>query len=125
MSTSLSEEEIARMFADNLEKEPSVVRVKFRPLEPVGVNKVSPRPIETLNDVKLSIKVQLGVAELSVRDVLELEEGSTIELDRVAGEPVDVLINDQPFATGEIVVINEVFGVRISGLDSEELERGE
>ncbi|HHU31410.1 MAG TPA: flagellar motor switch phosphatase FliY, partial [Clostridia bacterium] len=61
----------------------------------------------------------------TVREILELVEGSIIELDRVAGDPVDVYVNGLKFASGEIVVINETYGVRINDLVSEETGREE
>lgn len=122
MSRYLTEAEIAKLFMAAEQAKPNVVKVRFKPLEPVYTAKNSMRPIENLNDVKMSLKVQLGSTELTVREVLDLDVGSLIQLDRLAGEPADVYINDRYFATGEVVVINEVYGVRIHAMNEEETE---
>jgi len=67
-----------------------------------------------LMDVNLVITVELGRANLSVREVLDLQRGSVVELDRMAGEAVDILVNDHLFAHGEVVVVDDKFGVRIT-----------
>lgn len=67
-----------------------------------------------LMDVPLQVTVELGRTRLRIRNVLDLAPGSIVELDRLAGEPVDVLVNGKPIARGEVVVINEEFGVRIT-----------
>jgi flagellar motor switch protein FliN/FliY len=70
--------------------------------------------IDLIRDVQLRVSVELGHASLSVREVLALGNGSVVELDRLAGEPVDVLVNDQLIARGEVVIVDESFGVRIT-----------
>lgn len=94
--------------------------------EPVGVSPVQfgqfsevqqegpPGNIGMLYDVPLNVTVELGRTRRSVRDILELTQGSIIELDKLAGEPVDVFVNNTLIATGEVVVIEENFGVRIT-----------
>jgi len=67
-----------------------------------------------LMDVNLVITVELGRTNLSVREVLDLQRGSVVELDRMAGEAVDILVNDHLFAHGEVVVLDDKFGVRIT-----------
>jgi flagellar motor switch protein FliN/FliY len=67
-----------------------------------------------LLDVPLQVTVELGRTRMRIREVLDLAPGSIIELDRIAGEPVDVLVNGKQIARGEVVVINEEFGVRIT-----------
>lgn len=66
-----------------------------------------------LMHVPLQLAVQLGTCRLSLADVLKLGQGSVLELDRAAGAPVDVLANDEPIARGEIVAVDDRFGVRI------------
>jgi flagellar motor switch protein FliN len=70
--------------------------------------------IELIRDVLLKVSVELGHASLTVKEVLALGAGSVVELDRLAGEPVDVLVNDRLIARGEVVIVDESFGVRIS-----------
>ena len=74
--------------------------------------------ISLLLDVPLQVTVELGRTQLKIRNVLELVPGSIIELDKLAGEPVDVLVNGKPIARGEVVVIDEEFGVRITDVAS-------
>ena len=77
--------------------------------------------MELIMDVNLQVTVELGRAVLKVRDVLALGPGAVVELDRHAGEPVDVVVNNKPIARGEVVVVDENFGVRITEIiDREE-----
>lgn len=78
-----------------------------------------PGDIGLIMDVPLQISVELGRTELRIRNVLELVPGSIIELDRLAGEPVDVLVNGKQLARGEVVVIDEEFGIRITEIASQ------
>ena len=69
-------------------------------------------------DVVLNVSVELGRTRMTVRQVLDLDQDSVIELDRLAGEVVDVFVNDHLMARGEVVVVDDKFGVRISELTS-------
>ncbi|MBF8152560.1 flagellar motor switch phosphatase FliY [Exiguobacterium sp. TBG-PICH-001] len=91
----------------------SVSPVQFSQLGEMEVEG-TPGNIGMLYDVPLNVTVELGRTRRSVRDILELTQGSVIELDKLAGEPVDVLVNNTLIATGEVVVIEENFGVRIT-----------
>ncbi|MFQ5411322.1 MAG: flagellar motor switch protein FliN, partial [Phycisphaerae bacterium] len=72
------------------------------------------RGIALLNDVNLDVKIELGRANMFIEDVLKLGEGSVVELDKLAGDPVDILVNDRLVARGEVLVLNDNFCVRIS-----------
>lgn len=72
--------------------------------------------MDLLKDVEMDVSVELGRIELPLGKVLQLSKGSVIELEKLAGEPVDILVNGQKIAHGEVVVIDEHFGVRISNL---------
>jgi len=72
--------------------------------------------IEFLLDVTLPITVELGRTRMAIRDVLHLAPGSILELDKLAGEPVDIRVNDRSIARGEVVVIDENFGVRLTSI---------
>jgi flagellar motor switch protein FliN/FliY len=74
--------------------------------------------LELVMDVTLNLTVELGKTEISIKDVLELTRGSVIELDRVAGEPVDLMANGKLIAKGEVVVIEDNFGLRITSIVS-------
>jgi flagellar motor switch protein FliN/FliY len=80
----------------------------------------SPTNIQMLLDINLNVTIELGRTRLSIRKILELGPGSIIELDRLAGEPVDLLVNDKVVAKGEVVVVDEYFGIRIISLVSPE-----
>ncbi len=80
--------------------------------------------IELLVDVPVQITVELGRTQMTVRQVLELERGSVVELERVAGDPVDVLVNGSLIAVGEVVVVDDRFGVRISHIVSTTAQNG-
>lgn len=77
-----------------------------------------PRNIDLLYDIPLTITVELGRTEMPIRQILELGPGAVIELDKLAGEPVDILANHKLIAKGEVVVIEENFGVRITDIIS-------
>ena len=70
--------------------------------------------IDLLNDVELDVKVELGRTEMEVEQVLKLTAGSVVELNKLAGDPVDILVNDQLVARGEVLVINDNFCVRVN-----------
>jgi len=76
----------------------------------------TPRNMDLLLDVKLPVAIELGRTTLPIADILEWAQGSVIELDKLAGEPVDLLVNDKLVARGEVVVIDEKFGLRITAL---------
>lgn len=83
----------------------------------------SPRSGDAVNldavlDVPVTLSVVIGKTKLSIRNLLQLNQGSVVELDRLAGEPLDVLINGTLVAHGEVVVINEKFGIRLTDVVS-------
>ena len=94
-----------------------VQNAQFAPLtnEPVEVNAAN---ISLIQDVPLQVTVELGRTKKSIREILEFSTGSIIELDKLAGEPVDIHVNGQLTAKGEVVVIDENFGVRITEIVS-------
>jgi flagellar motor switch protein FliN/FliY len=97
----------------------SVQSPDFAPLSKTTGSHVDKQAgIGMLMDVTLRITAELGRAELSVRELLDLQSGSVVELDRMAGEDVDIFINDRLLAKGEVVVVDDMFGVRITELIS-------
>jgi flagellar motor switch protein FliN/FliY len=70
--------------------------------------------LDMLGDVELSVSVELGRTEMLVEDILRLTEGSVVELDKLAGDPVDVFVNQRLVARGEVLVLNDNFCIRIS-----------
>jgi flagellar motor switch protein FliN/FliY len=78
-----------------------------------------PRNLDFLLDVYLEVSVQVGQTRMTIQDLLQLGQGSVIELTKLAGEPLDVYINDRLVARGEAVIVNEKFGVRITDIVSQ------
>ncbi|MEN6522773.1 MAG: flagellar motor switch protein FliN [Anaerolineaceae bacterium] len=74
--------------------------------------------MDLLMDISLRVTVELGRTRMTLHQVLELQNGSVVELDRLAGDPVDIFINDRLIAHGEVVVVDDKFGVRITELVS-------
>jgi flagellar motor switch protein FliN/FliY len=100
--------------------EPIVEDVALEALIPLDAEPQASADISMLLEVPLDIAVELGRTRLTIRELLDLSQGSILELDRLAGEPVDVLVNGKPLARGEVVVIDEEFGVRITDVVSQE-----
>ena len=88
--------------------------VQFMPLTPELPMNDHANGIELLMDVALEVSVELGRSHMSIGEILALRTGSVIELDKLAGEPVDVSVNGTLIARGEVVVVDEKFGVRIT-----------
>jgi flagellar motor switch protein FliN len=80
--------------------------------------------IELLRDVDLNVKIELGRSRMLVEDVLKLGEGSVVELDKLAGDPVDVFVNDRLVARGEVLVLNDNFCVRVNEIVAGVREEG-
>ncbi|MBX3394082.1 MAG: flagellar motor switch protein FliN [Phycisphaerae bacterium] len=79
-----------------------------------GLSETDEKGISLIGDVRLDVKIELGRADMYIEDVLKLGEGAVVELDKLAGDPVDVLVNDRLVARGEVLVLNDNFCVRIS-----------
>lgn len=93
-------------------------QVPFVPLAG-GERRVEPNNgIDMLLDVNLQVSVELGRTRLQIRDILQLGPGSIVELDKQAGDAVDILVNDKPIAKGEVIIIDENFGVRLTSITS-------
>ena len=80
--------------------------------------------IDLLRDVELNVKIELGRSRMLVEDVLKLSEGSVVELDKLAGDPVDVFVNDRLVARGEVLVLNDNFCVRVNEIVAGVKEEG-
>lgn len=76
--------------------------------------------IERLMDVEMSVTVRFGTTEIALRDVVRFGIGSMIELNRAVDEPVEMLVNNYPFARGEVVVVDGYYGVRVTEINSPE-----
>jgi len=92
--------------------------LRREPLPPEETIDEEQKNLAMIMDVVLSVSVELGRARMTVRQILDLDQDSVIELDRLAGEVVDVFVNEHLIARGEVVVVDDKFGVRISELIS-------
>jgi len=92
--------------------------------ELAGVQKMGhANNIDLLMDVSMRVTVELGRTRMQLSQILELQHGSVVELDRLAGDPVDVFVNDVMVARGEVVVVDDKFGVRITEMISSKSAR--
>ncbi|WP_421101207.1 flagellar motor switch phosphatase FliY [Sporosarcina psychrophila] len=96
-----------------------VQQAQFANFESPTLNKSESNNLNMLLDIPLQVTVELGRTKRSVKEILEMSSGSIIELDKLAGEPVDILVNNRHIAKGEVVVIDENFGVRITDILSQ------
>ena len=97
----------------------NVQQAQFASFESANITQSEARNLNMLLDIPLQVTVELGRTKRSVKEILELSSGSIIELDKLAGEPVDILVNSRLIAKGEVVVIDENFGVRITDILSQ------
>ena len=82
------------------------------------LGELDPGRLNVLLDIPLQVTVELGRSKMLINDLLQLGQGSVIELSKLIGEPLDILINDNIIAKGEVVVVNEKFGVRLTEVSS-------
>ncbi|WP_394217237.1 flagellar motor switch phosphatase FliY [Halobacillus trueperi] len=94
----------------------NVQTAEFQSFSPVQLNGSEQKNLDMLMDIPLKVTVELGRTKRSVREILELSSGSVLELDKLAGEPVDIHVNEKLMAKGEVVVIDENFGVRVTDI---------
>lgn len=96
-------------------------------VQPVPMENFAPQPVraveapanlEAILDIPVTLSVQIGSTKISIRNLLQLNQGSVVELDRLAGEPLDVLVNGTLVAHGEVVVVNEKYGIRLTDVVS-------
>lgn len=116
------QDDIDAMLAQSEASQPSAQKA---PMEEFGAapKALAPAGLEGPNldvilDIPVSISMEVGNTEISIRNLLQLNQGSVIELDRLAGEPLDVLVNGTLIAHGEVVVVNEKFGIRLTDVIS-------
>ncbi len=104
------EEEITPATYDALEQEESVGQVLQQQEDNVN--------LEVILDIPVTLSMEIGRTRISIRNLLQLNQGSVVELDRLAGEPMDVLVNGTLIAHGEVVVVNDKFGIRFTDVIS-------
>ncbi|MDP6477343.1 MAG: flagellar motor switch protein FliN [Nitrospinaceae bacterium] len=81
-----------------------------------GGEKVDTKSLDLILDIPLTVTVELGRSKMLINDLLQLGQGSVIELTKLVGEPLEVLVNNKLVARGEVVVVNEKFGVRLTNI---------
>ncbi|NQD79845.1 flagellar motor switch protein FliN [Pseudomonas seleniipraecipitans] len=116
------QDDIDAMLAASAASQPAAPRA---PMEEFGsmpkvnnpVNLEGPN-LDVILDIPVSISMEVGNVDITIRNLLQLNQGSVIELDRLAGEPLDVLVNGTLIAHGEVVVVNEKFGIRLTDVIS-------
>jgi flagellar motor switch protein FliN len=92
--------------------------IEFMPLQPTDAVGGGPVDLRRLHDVPVELAVEIGRTRMTIGQTLDLRPGSVVSLNRLAGEPVDLLINGKPIARGEVVVIDEEFGLRVTDVVS-------
>ena len=101
---------------EDLEKQREMIKEEATAKSPTASDSKRPPNLDFILDIPLKLSVELGRTKLLINDLLQLGQGSVIELNKLAGEPLEVLVNDKLIARGEAVVVNEKFGVRITDI---------
>lgn len=91
----------------------------YENLDGIATQKGQEKKISFLYDVKLGVNVELGRASIKVKDILSLQPGSLVELNRLAGDPVEIIVNEKLIARGEVIVIDDNFAVRVTDILSQ------
>ncbi|UTH34746.1 flagellar motor switch protein FliN [Ectopseudomonas guguanensis] len=117
------QDDIDAMLAGQVPAQPSAPRAPMEEFGSVPPPSNLPTSLEGPNldvilDIPVSISMEVGNTDITIRNLLQLNQGSVIELDRLAGEPLDVLVNGTLIAHGEVVVVNEKFGIRLTDVIS-------
>lgn len=111
------EQSVAEDWQQAEQQAPAVERAGFEQLQDEGGVNLSPE-LDVILDIPVTVSLEVGNTEITIRNLLQLNKGSVIELDRMAGEPLDVLVNGTLIAHGEVVVVNEKFGIRLTDVVS-------
>ena len=97
---------------------PAPVQAPAQAQSPDNVSNFAQANIDMLLDVPLTVTIELGRTEMTLKQALELQQGSVVELNRLAGDPIDVFVNERLIAKGEVVVVDDKFAVRVTELFS-------
>lgn len=95
----------------------NVQRANFQNLQPGG-GAGGEANLETVLDIPVTLSMEIGRTRISIRNLLQLNQGSVVELERLAGEPLDVMVNGTLIAHGEVVVVNDKYGIRLTDVVS-------
>lgn len=113
-SSATSDDDWAAALAEQ-EEAPTVTPASFEQLTNTAQNTIA-NELDMILDIPVQLTVQLGRTKIAIRSLLQLAQGSVVELDGLAGEPMDVLVNGCLIAQGEVVVVNEKFGIRLTDI---------
>ncbi|WP_410497437.1 flagellar motor switch protein FliN [Chitinibacter sp. S2-10] len=106
-------EQVTEESAASVEAQPADI---FQSFDGAGTPAGAPKNIDMILDIPVALTVELGRTKIAIRNLLQLAQGSVVELDGLAGEPMDVLVNGCLIAQGEVVVVNEKFGIRLTDI---------
>ncbi|CAH0525188.1 flagellar motor switch protein FliN [Vibrio hippocampi] len=120
----LADEWAAALGEDPLAPEIDVDDVLAAPLDELKdssspISEDERRKLDTIMDIPVTISMEVGRSQISIRNLLQLNQGSVVELDRIAGESLDVMVNGTLIAHGEVVVVNDKFGIRLTDVISQ------
>ena len=99
-----------------LEKQQAASAAVFQDFSNKGARNDTPNDIDFILDIPVQLTVELGRTKIAIKNLLQLAQGSVVELDGLAGEPMDVLVNGCLIAQGEVVVVNDKFGIRLTDI---------
>jgi flagellar motor switch protein FliN/FliY len=99
-----------------LEKQQAATAAVFKDFSNKGARTDTPNDIDFILDIPVQLTVELGRTKIAIKNLLQLAQGSVVELDGLAGEPMDVLVNGCLIAQGEVVVVNDKFGIRLTDI---------
>lgn len=115
---SLTPDMMARRIMEE-EEEEGAISVPLDELQVQDLSDEQMATLENIMDIPVTISMEVGRSSITIRNLLQLNQGSVVELDRIAGEPLDVMINGTLLAHGEVVVVNDKFGIRLTDVISQ------
>ncbi|MCL1112580.1 MULTISPECIES: flagellar motor switch protein FliN [Shewanella] len=119
MSTEDTGDDWAAAMAEQALEEAQQVELDELVDESKPITKEEAAKLDSILDIPVTISMEVGRSFISIRNLLQLNQGSVVELDRVAGEPLDVMVNGTLIAHGEVVVVNDKFGIRLTDVISQ------
>lgn len=116
-----NEQQMADEWAAALSESTEAIAAPLEDLEEKApaFNEDERRKLDTILDIPVTISMEVGRSHISIRNLLQLNQGSVVELDRIAGESLDVMVNGTLIAHGEVVVVNDKFGIRLTDVISQ------
>lgn len=108
--------EQAKAEAEALQNQQTASAAVFKDFSNKGTKTETPNDIDFILDIPVQLTVELGRTKIAIKNLLQLAQGSVVELDGLAGEPMDVLVNGCLIAQGEVVVVNDKFGIRLTDI---------